>query len=52
MVEDIHAYTAARLASNTITYEQVGPKMDSEQIVMLPSMDAYKDETHEENYVA
>lgn len=42
---DIYAYTAARLASNTITYEQVGPKMDSEQIVMLPSMDAYKEET-------
>ena len=38
---DIYAYTAARLASNTITYEQVGPEYDSNSVVVLPSMDAH-----------
>lgn len=37
---DIYAFTAARLASNTITYEQVGPKFDLESIAGLPSMTA------------
>ena len=32
---DVYAYTAARLASHTITFEQVGPKLPSE-VVRLP----------------
>ena len=32
---DVYAYTAARLASRTITFEQVGPKMANE-VVRLP----------------
>ncbi|VEF49642.1 molybdate/tungstate binding protein [Bacillus freudenreichii] len=38
---DIYAYTGARLAAGVISFEQVGPKLDLEQLVMLPSMDAY-----------
>jgi len=32
---DVYAYTAARLASNAITFEQVGPKLANE-VVRLP----------------
>ena len=32
---DVYAYTGARLASNTITFEEVGPVISNEQIVML-----------------
>lgn len=32
---DVYAYTGARLASGTISYEEVGPKMNVEDIVKL-----------------
>ena len=32
---DVYAYTAARLASETITFEEVGPKINVEDIVKL-----------------
>ncbi|MDO4940351.1 MAG: S-adenosyl-l-methionine hydroxide adenosyltransferase family protein [Erysipelotrichaceae bacterium] len=32
---DVYAYTGARLASNTITYEQVGPVIDKDSIKRL-----------------
>ncbi|WP_254413028.1 SAM hydrolase/SAM-dependent halogenase family protein [Dyadobacter diqingensis] len=32
---DVYAFTGARLASKTITYEQVGPKLP-DQVVMIP----------------
>ena len=32
---DVYAYTGARLSSNTITYEEVGPKVSLEEIEML-----------------
>ena len=32
---DVYAYTGARLASNTITFEEVGPKLDVEKIITL-----------------
>ncbi len=32
---DVYAYTGARLASDTITMEQVGPKLDLDEIVQL-----------------
>ncbi|MBQ1774884.1 MAG: SAM-dependent chlorinase/fluorinase [Erysipelotrichaceae bacterium] len=32
---DVYAYTGARLASGQIRFEEVGPKMDAEDIVML-----------------
>ena len=32
---DVYAYTGARLASNTITYEEVGPKVELDKIEML-----------------
>ncbi len=37
---DVYAYTGARLASNTITYEQVGPLFDVKEIVELPIVEA------------
>jgi S-adenosylmethionine hydrolase len=37
---DVYAYTGARLASNIITYEQVGPIINVEDIVELPKPDA------------
>ncbi|MFD1706478.1 S-adenosyl-l-methionine hydroxide adenosyltransferase family protein [Siminovitchia sediminis] len=37
---DIYAYTGARLAAGIISFEQVGPKIDTEKLVMLPTMDA------------
>ncbi len=39
---DVYAYTGARLASSTITYEQVGPLFDVESIVELPIVEAVK----------
>ena len=32
---DVYAYTGARLASKTITYEEVGPKLDNSVVEML-----------------
>ncbi|MBU5594536.1 S-adenosyl-l-methionine hydroxide adenosyltransferase family protein [Amphibacillus sp. MSJ-3] len=32
---DVYAYTGARLASKTITFEEVGPKLDLDQIIQL-----------------
>lgn len=32
---DVYAYTGARLASDTISFEEVGPKMDLDEIVRL-----------------
>ena len=32
---DVYAYTGARLASETISFEEVGPKLDPEKIVRL-----------------
>lgn len=32
---DVYAYTGARLASNVITFEEVGPKVDSDKLVEL-----------------
>ena len=32
---DVYAYTGARLSSGTITYEQVGPKVNVDDVVML-----------------
>ncbi|WP_411825145.1 SAM hydrolase/SAM-dependent halogenase family protein [Lederbergia lenta] len=37
---DIYAFTAARLASNTITFETVGPENDLGSIVQLPFLSA------------
>lgn len=33
---DVYAYTAARLASGVITFDEVGPTYDVNQLVMLP----------------
>ena len=33
---DIYAYTGARLASGTISFEQVGPEMPLDSVIMLP----------------
>jgi len=33
---DVYAYTGAKLASDTITFEQVGPEVNKEDIVKLP----------------
>ncbi|GGP09891.1 SAM hydrolase/SAM-dependent halogenase family protein [Oceanobacillus neutriphilus] len=41
---DVYAYTGARLASNTITFEEVGPAIDSEDIVELTKPEAYIEE--------
>ena len=37
---DVYAYTGARLASGTITFEQVGPKVSNDEIVMLELMES------------
>ena len=37
---DVYAYTAARLASNTITFEEVGPELSISHIVKLPMVEA------------
>lgn len=33
---DVYAYTGARLASGVISFEEVGPKLDTDSLVMLP----------------
>jgi hypothetical protein len=37
---DIYAYTGARLASGTITFEEVGPAIDPDSILELPTIPA------------
>ncbi|QQX23582.1 SAM hydrolase/SAM-dependent halogenase family protein [Heyndrickxia sporothermodurans] len=37
---DVYAYTGARLAANVITFEQVGPEIDVNQIIELPNIEA------------
>lgn len=37
---DIYAYTGARLASGTITFEEVGPKVPVESVIELPTESA------------
>ncbi|MEA4875694.1 SAM hydrolase/SAM-dependent halogenase family protein [Anaerorhabdus sp.] len=36
---DVYAYTGARLASGTISFEEVGPELSVERIVELPTVD-------------
>ena len=38
---DVYAYTAARLASGQITYEQVGPSFDPATLISFPKPAAY-----------
>lgn len=38
---DVYAYTGARLASNTITFEEVGPAIDTNDIVELTKPEAF-----------
>src|SRR5690625_4335778 len=38
---DVYAYTGARLAVNIITFEEVGPKINVEEIIELPNTPAY-----------
>ena len=33
---DVYAYTGARLASGVISFEEVGPKLDTDSLIMLP----------------
>ena len=33
---DVYAYTGARLASGVISFEEVGPKLDVDSLIMLP----------------
>ncbi len=37
---DIYAYTGARLASGIISYDQVGPSYDPDEVVEMPVIDA------------
>lgn len=37
---DIYAYTGARLASGVITFEQVGPEVDTESVIELTTVEA------------
>lgn len=39
---DVYAYTGARLASDTITFEEVGPKLDLKDIVKLELYGCHK----------
>lgn len=41
---DVYAYTGARLAAGIITFEQVGPKVDNDSIVLLPTQAPVFDE--------
>lgn len=42
---DIYAYTGARLASGTITFEQIGPEVPIDSVIELPIVDAvFEDE--------
>lgn len=38
---DVYAFTGARLASNTITFEEVGPAIDTDDIVELTKPEAF-----------
>src|SRR5699024_1108652 len=38
---DIYAYTGARLASNVISFEEVGPKLELESIITIENPKAY-----------
>ena len=38
---DVYGYTAARLASGQITYEQVGPAYDVASLIVFPKPEAY-----------
>src|SRR5690625_6427594 len=38
---DIYAYTGARLASDVISFEEVGPKLDLESIITIENPKAY-----------
>lgn len=40
---DIYAYTGARLASEVIAFEQVGPSVNVEEVVELPTVDPVYD---------
>lgn len=40
---DVYAYTGARLASGTITFEQVGPAVPVDRLVSLPIVEPYTD---------
>lgn len=40
---DIYAYTGAKLASEMITFEQVGPEVDPDSVIELPIVDAVYD---------
>lgn len=42
---DVYAYTGARLASGTITFEEVGPQLDLSEVVSLDLYGASKDDT-------
>ncbi|RLL44939.1 DNA-directed RNA polymerase subunit delta [Oceanobacillus piezotolerans] len=42
---DVYAYTGARLASGVITYEEVGPALNVEELVELQMTEATLDET-------
>lgn len=44
---DVYAYTAGRLASGVITYEQVGPRYPLEDVVILPSLTNVKTEVRQ-----
>lgn len=39
---DVYVFVAARLASGQISYEEVGPQLDLNEIVMLDTKDAYE----------
>ena len=48
---DVYAYTAARLASGTITFEEVGPKVDVKDIVKLELYGCQKIENGISGYI-
>ncbi len=48
---DVYAYTAARLASETITFEEVGPKINVEDIVKLELYGCQKIENGISGYI-
>lgn len=41
---DVYAYAGARLAANIITFEEIGPKVEIEDIIELPSVPAYNED--------
>ena len=43
---DVYVYTAARLAAGVISFEEVGPKLDVNEVISFDTKDAYiKDDT-------